>query len=57
MRYILMVKIGYSEWRLVFENVQELATFVETGIKHTDDSGDKVSYSIDIELEDREEDE
>lgn len=56
MRYILIVKISYSEWRLVFENVQELATFIETGIKHTDDSGDKVSYSIDIELEDREED-
>ena len=57
MRYILVVKIGYNEWRLVFDDVQELASFIETGVKHTDDSGDRVTYSIEVEIEDEKEDE
>ena len=48
MPYILVVKIGYYEWTLVFDNISELAAFVDTGIKHTfkTEGGDKVTYSI-----------
>ena len=48
MPYILVVKIGYYKWTLVFDNISELAAFVDTGIKHTfkTENGDKVSYSI-----------